>query len=59
LKKRYKGREDEEEDVRNYWMALWKQEDTEYCKRSPTVENSLWTRRKAKQLTGSCIIAGF
>jgi hypothetical protein len=30
LKKRYKGREDEEEDVRSYWMALWKREDTGY-----------------------------
>jgi len=30
LKKRYKVREDEEDDVRSYWMALWKQEDTGY-----------------------------
>jgi hypothetical protein len=28
LKERYKGREDEEEDVSSYWIALRKREDT-------------------------------
>jgi hypothetical protein len=28
LKERYKGREDEEEDISSYWMALRKLEDT-------------------------------
>jgi len=30
---RYKGREDEEEDVSNYWMTLRKTEDTGICVR--------------------------
>jgi hypothetical protein len=28
MKGRYKGREDEEEDVSSYWMILGKREDT-------------------------------
>jgi hypothetical protein len=28
LKEKYKGREDEEEDVISYWMILRKREDT-------------------------------
>jgi hypothetical protein len=28
LKKRYKGRKDEEEDMCSYWMTLREQEDT-------------------------------
>jgi hypothetical protein len=40
LKKGYKGREDEEEDVRSYWMALSKKKilDTER-------DHTLWRTR--------------
>ena len=33
LKEEYKGREDEEEDVSNYWMTLRKREDNGNSKR--------------------------
>jgi len=50
LMKEYTGREDEE-NVRSYWMALWKRENTGYLKRSHTVENPLWAPSETKRVT--------
>jgi hypothetical protein len=42
LKERYKGREDEEEDLSSYWMTLLETERG--GSRLHSVENTLWNR---------------
>jgi hypothetical protein len=45
LKKRYKGRQDEEENISRYWMTLRKDEILEFKRKrtiSHSLENSLW-----------------
>jgi hypothetical protein len=55
LKEIWRGLEDEEEDVRSYWMTFRKRKDAgnwERSNRSPFVENCLWKRLWSYHTTG-------